>query len=287
MIRAAAEAALRGYSRIAPTERGGFRLARLVRRTRRRDQWRDTFITPEGLRFKLDLSTYPDCCMAYGVYELDTARLIRRLLRPGDHFVDAGANLGYFTLLAAKLVGPEGRVDAFEPHPVNRARLIEHLRENGLSDRVRVHESALSDQSGRATIHMPLRGIANHGMASLFTPAGESDVVEVSTVRMDEALAGTCPTLIKMDVEGAEPLAVAGMTALVQAEHPPRMIAEYNVDTARQAGFAPREFIDRLLALQPAYRLDVIGWRLRRVKSIDDALAGRAMANLFFSVEAK
>ena len=47
----------------------------------------------------LDLGTYPDCCMAYGLYELDTARLIKRLLRVGDHFVDAGANIGYFTLL--------------------------------------------------------------------------------------------------------------------------------------------------------------------------------------------
>ena len=72
MMRAVAEAALRGYSRIAPTERGGYRLARLVRRTRSREQWRDTFTTPDGLRFQLDLATYPDCCMAYGLYELDT-----------------------------------------------------------------------------------------------------------------------------------------------------------------------------------------------------------------------
>ena len=147
-----------------------------------------------------------------------------------------------------------------------------------------MHESALSDCAGRATIHMPLAGVANHGMASLFTPSGDSDAVEVSTQRMDEALAGTQPKLIKIDVEGAEPLAVAGMAGLVQVENPPRIVAEYNVDTARQAGFSPREFVDRLMKLQPRYQIDVIGWRMRRMASIDAALAGRAMANLLFTI---
>src|SRR5215208_5948792 len=136
MIRALAEAALRGYSRIAPTERGGFRLAKLVRRLRKRELWRDTFLTPDGLRLKLDLSTYPDVSMAFGLYELDTARVIKKLLTRGDHFIDAGANIGYFTLLTANIVGPNGRVDAFEPHPLNRARLLDHLRENRLEGRV-------------------------------------------------------------------------------------------------------------------------------------------------------
>src|SRR5688572_16199782 len=205
MIAAAAEAALRAYSRIAPTERGGFRLARMVRGLRKRDRWRDTFTTPEGFRLKLDLATYPDVAMAYGLYELDTARLIKILLRPGDHFVDAGANLGYFTLLAAARVGPSGRVSAFEPHPLNRARLLEHLRDNDLEDRVRVYDVALSDQEGVATMHMPPPQSGNHGMASLFA-AG--DAVEVKTARMDDMPLGPLPKLIKIDVEGAESLVV-------------------------------------------------------------------------------
>lgn len=285
MICATAEAALRAYSRITPTERGGFRLARLVRRLRPHENWIDTFTTPDGIRLKLDLATYPDVCMAYGLYELDTARLIKRLLKPGDHFVDAGANLGYFTLLAAKLVGSNGMVDAFEPHPTNRARLIAHLADNGLTDRVRVHAVALSDQAGFATMHMPHDAQSNHGMASLYSPAGGSDTVEVPTARMDETIGDAHPKLIKIDVEGAEPLAVAGMAALVQVEHPPMIIAEYNVDTARQAGTTPRAFIDRLRALQPAYKTYLIGWKLRRIESLDDALQGRAMANLLFATE--
>src|SRR5882757_9969946 len=92
------EGALKLYSRIAPTERGGYRLARLVRRARSRDRWRDIFRTPDGFTLDLDLGIYPDCSMAYGLYELETARLIKRVLKPGDHFVDGGANIGYFTM---------------------------------------------------------------------------------------------------------------------------------------------------------------------------------------------
>ena len=176
-------------------------------------------------------------------------------------------------------------MDAFEPHPANRARLIDHLRDNQLIERVRVHEAALSDRSGVATIHMPVQGAANHGMASLFSPAGESEAVEVPTVRVDEAIAGARPRLIKIDVEGAEPLAVAGMAGLVQVERPPAIIAEYNVDTARQAGFRAARICGSIAALQPGYRVDLIGWRMRRIEDIDSALSGRAMANLLFTAE--
>src|SRR4051812_40042177 len=104
-------AALRGYARVAPTQRGGDRVVRVGRRLVPRAEWRGTFETPDHTRLELDLATYPDCCMAVGLYELDTLRLIRRVLRPGDHFVDCGANIGYVTLAAARAVGANGRVD--------------------------------------------------------------------------------------------------------------------------------------------------------------------------------
>src|SRR5688572_2191738 len=97
---------LKAYSRVAPTERGGFRLARLARRLVPRRHWERDFVTPDRTTLRLDLGTYPDCCMAVGLYELDTYRLLRRLLRPGSWFVDVGANIGYFSILAARWTGP-------------------------------------------------------------------------------------------------------------------------------------------------------------------------------------
>ncbi|MGH8658054.1 MAG: hypothetical protein ACREV4_06155 [Gammaproteobacteria bacterium] len=91
-------ACCRAWSHVAPMQRGEYRLTRLARSLIPRRQWSGDFQTPDGVRLRLDLATYPDCCMANGLYELDTLRLLKRLLRSGDHFVDLGANIGYFTL---------------------------------------------------------------------------------------------------------------------------------------------------------------------------------------------
>lgn len=229
-----------------------------------------------GFSLDLDLDTYPDCCMAYGLYELDTARVIKNILKPGDHFVDGGANIGYFTHLAAKCVGPAGHIDAFEPQPKNRARLVENLCRNRFESRVNVHAQALSDRAGTATIYAPVDE-ANHGISSFF-PRVASSSVDVLTVRMDEALAGTTPRLIKLDVEGAEPLAIAGMTKLLQRANPPAVIVEINDLTARAAGFAPLAAVDLLLEAQPAYKVFEIDWRLKPF----DSNHSRQQVNLLF-----
>jgi FkbM family methyltransferase len=284
MIVSAFESLLRLYARIAPSERGGYRLARFARSLQNESDRRGIFRTPAGYTLDLDLETYPDVSMAYGLYEIDTARVIKRILKPGDHFVDGGANIGYFTLLAAKCIGPAGRIDAFEPQPENRARLIENLRRNGMEARVNVHAEALSDCAGTATIHRPLDATLNHGASSLFVhpESAQQKTDEVITVRMDEALAGTTPRLIKLDLEGAEPLAIAGMTNLIKNSPPPAIITELNTLTAQAAGASPTAAIDMLLAAQPAYNVYIIGWRRKRIDPASPELAKREQVNLLF-----
>lgn len=258
-------ATLRGYSRVTPTQRGGFRLVKFARKFLPRDQWNAPFATPGGARLHLDLATYPDCCMAVGLYELDTARAIARTLRPGEHFVDCGANIGYFTLLAARLVGPTGRVDAFEPDPLNRARLEEHLRLNGSPAHVHVHAVALADHDGWATLYHPTETARNHGEASLFAPAdAKADSFSVPLARLDQVVP-TPPKLIKMDIEGAELAAIAGMTALLKAPQPPQLIVEHNPESAAAAGHKPGDLLRSLQDRQPAYRAFWVGWRLREM----------------------
>lgn len=278
------DALLKLYSRVAPTGRGGYRLARLARRFHPREAWRSAFTTPDHLQLELDLATYPDCCMAYGLYELETARLIKRLLRPGDHFVDGGANIGYFTLLAAQRVGPHGRVDAFEPQPENRARLEANLRVNALSDGVRLHAQALADRAGEAALHILQGPQHNHGEASLFAAPGAATMA-IATARLDEVLAGLSPRLIKLDIEGAEPLAIAGMAGLLQGTRPPMVLMEHNAAAAARAGFAPTEALDRLLKAQPCYHVYRIGWRLRRIEPTPAVLGAMGQVNLLLRVD--
>lgn len=280
----AGEGFLRSLSRWAPDERGTYRLVRLVRRLRRREEWRGVFRVPQGFELELDLGTYPDCCMAFGVYELATARLIERLLGPGDHFVDGGANVGYFTLLAAQRVGDKGRVDAFEPQPENLARLRANLARNGMQGRVQVHAVALLDREDEVTIHYFLDAASNHGCASIFGREGvPSRSTRVPGRRMDQVLAGTEPKLVKLDIEGAEPLAVEGMRGLLQNRWPPRLIVEFNAVAARAAGFQPGEVIERVRTIRPEYRVWRIGRRLRPLEPRKEILERLGQCNLLLA----
>lgn len=293
----AAARLLRTYGRFAPTGRGMYRLARgLVRLYG--SALPERYLTPWHATLTLDPRTYPDACMAFGVYELETMRLIRRTLRPGDRFVDGGANLGYFTTLAARCVGPAGRVDAFEPEPANRARLLHHLEQNGLDQIVRVHDAALADANGTATIHRNER--VNHGAASLFAaqnptradhPVGQPDAVdaataptastEVRTVRLDEAI-DRPPRLIKLDLEGAEVAALRGARRLLECDDPPWVVCECVPGHLKRAGSSPRELIDTVCAVNPRYEVKVVGGR-GVPRALDDASLNRGgERNLLF-----
>ena len=265
-LAAATFAAVRAYARVAPTERGGFHLAKLARKTLPRDQWNGRFVTPDRLALDLDLGTYPDVCMAFGLYEKDTARALARLLKKGSHFADVGANLGYFTLLAARKVGDGGRVDAFEPDPANRARLIDHLQLNALADRVSVHPAAASDAPGTLPLYHPTAGAHNHGESSFFPSqfgpdAPSATATAVPTVRLDAAL-DRVPDVVKLDVEGAELAAIRGMAGWLTSPRPPALIVEHNPRSASAAGYAPGDLFRAVLQCNLAYRCRWIGLRL-------------------------
>jgi FkbM family methyltransferase len=273
------------YSHIAPSERGGYHLVRMTRRFIPRRQWRGTFRTPLGFTMTLDLGTYPDCSMAVGLYELDTVQLLRRVLRPGDWFVDGGANIGYFTLLAARLVGTRGRVDAFEPDPINLQRLREHLAMNSQAAEVHVHPYALTDRPGMVDLFHPTGTGANHGMASLYPPPiGAEKTFSVEAVRLDDVLQGV-PTLIKQDVEGAELRALNGMSRLLASPEPPMIIFEHNPAMATIAGHSPGDLPRLIESVNRAYRFSFISRRPKPVPSADHLNFVRRQQNILARVE--
>lgn len=279
-------ALLRAYARFAPTERGGFRLARGARRFVARSRWSGVFETGGGVRLALDLETYPDVAMAAGMYELATVRLLRRLLRPGMHFVDGGANIGFFTCRGARLVGPLGRVDAFEPDPKNRQRLEDNLLRNSIpfvstagspapqgaaGAGVCVRSLALSNRTEQLTFSRPAPGTKrNHGESGRY-PRGDvaTEPYPVQTVRLDESVERV-PDLVKLDLEGSELLALRGGTEWLKAQRPPTWIIEHNPSAERRAGYLPGDIWRESLAYR-ACRCHVIGGaRLTSPEELDD-----------------
>lgn len=168
-----------------------------------------------------------------------TEDYIKSHLRPGATFVDVGANVGYFTLLASTL---GARVVAYEPTPTVFTRLKENVALNGFqADLV---NAALMDKPGTLSLH--LSG-DDPEANSLFGDDAQS--VQVPAVTLDDDLAArgiTHVDLLKIDAEGAEPFVLDGATRLLSSPNAPVIIVEVNAFTLNCAGLQPSDILSRL-----------------------------------------
>ena len=171
-----------------------------------------------------------------GTHDTDVQFALARLLRPGMTVYDFGANVGFTAVLAARCVGPTGRVDCFEPLSENAERIRLNAGLNGF-DHVRIHQVALGDADGEAdfrTSHAPTWGrLSDAGV----TPE-QSGVTRVPVRRLDSMVVTDGlpdPSLIKIDVEGAEAqvltgarqlLARAGPVLVIELHHTYRAVVE-------------------------------------------------------------
>lgn len=160
-----------------------------------------------GMKWAIGAGTH-GCWL--GTYERENQHKIASNLRAGDIAYDIGANVGFFTLLMAHIVGPGGHVHAFEPLPANLAQLRRHIAINGLHN-VTVHPVAISDATGQATFKT-----ANHDSEGRLSNDGD---ITVQTVALDD-LRLPLPHLIKMDIEGEECLALSGMARTLRQARP-------------------------------------------------------------------
>ena len=138
-----------------------------------------------------------------GWYELRTTELFLQLLQKGFTVIDVGANVGFFTLLAAKLVEKEGTVLAFEPEPTSFSLLSGSVLRNNFSN-VKLSQKCVSDIDGRRTLY--LSSTRHRGMHSIIRDSGGTSVTVPST-RLDtevSRLGIDHVDLLKIDVEGAE-----------------------------------------------------------------------------------
>jgi FkbM family methyltransferase len=158
-----------------------------------------------------------------GVYEFAPTELVKAYLRPGDVFVDVGANIGYYSLLAGERVGTAGSVLAFEPYAPVRERLLRNIALNRLQN-VEVIPSCVGSSTGRIFLAAPQQA-SNAGTASM-QDAPSASSVEVGVVRLDEAMAGRRATLIKVDVEGHEAAVFAGAEQLLRSDQAPTILFE-------------------------------------------------------------
>jgi FkbM family methyltransferase len=183
-------------------------------------------------------------------YERHVTGAMRPLLRPGMVMVDVGANIGYYSLLAAARVGPAGKVIAFEPGEANTALLQMSAQANAFQNIV-IHTLAVADVDRTVGYTM------DDSNGSIYPQDARLGQLQVRAVRLDDFLQDEPRIdLVKMDIEGAEGLALAGMRQLLLRHHPV-LFTEFNPNALQATSGIPAEvYLNSLREL--GYALHVI-----------------------------
>jgi FkbM family methyltransferase len=162
-----------------------------------------------GYRLRVAFTDVSAPLIYFGQYEQEESGLIAHLVRPGMTVLDIGANIGYFTLLMASLVGPRGQVHAIEPNPIMLQRVEANIVLNPpLQDgRIKTHHLALGAKSGHADFFCPNTGHEGVGGLKDIKRAPLDQVIQVPVATLDgfvQAQGIEKLDFIKMDIEGGE-----------------------------------------------------------------------------------
>lgn len=164
-------------------------------------------------------SSLPSCVL--GAFSVTTQHALAEYVRPGDTVIDAGANVGYLSLLGARLVGPAGVVVAIEPFPDAFSLLQRHIRLNAAANVVPL-QVGLSDRAGKARFR--------EGPHNSTGVIAEDGTIEIETVTLDalvEAGAWAPPSVLKIDVEGAEERVLRGAGETLRRHRPVIILATH------------------------------------------------------------
>lgn len=206
-----------------------------------------------------------------GIYEAYETTLFRSVVKGGMTVIDIGANVGYYTLIAAELVGETGKVFAFEPEPENFKLLSRNVKLNKYGN-VDAVQKAVSNGTDSITLYIDRGNFGNRSLAkgNILVDGGE---VEIETVSLDEFCAahlnGRQLDVLKIDAQGAEGLILTGATEMLQ-RHAPIIFMEFEPEMLRNMGTDPLDLLRGFSSLGYQFRLlDYRTKSLLTVKSAD------------------
>ena len=217
-----------------------------------------------GVKLRLDLEDYFECMMLWGRYQNALLALVKRLLRPGMVAIDGGAHIGYLALHMGWIVGPRGKVYAFEPDPRAYVRLAAGITLNHMAGIVEPLNFALASRDGVLDFFIsPQLGWSTAVAGSHLTKLAR---VSVRSVSIDSLVnLGKIPfegiSLVKLDLEGFESEALAGMEGLL-SERQPFLVFEVNCLMLKARGDNPATLMQLLCRL--GFQLYVIEPHLKQ-----------------------
>lgn len=174
-----------------------------------------------------------------GGYENAETKLFESHINEGDVVIDLGANIGYYTLIATKLVGVNGIVYAFEPDPTNFSFLKKSVEINNYKN-VICEQKAVSNENGKIKLFL------HKFQTGAYTIVGEGkNYIEVEMVKLDEYFKdkNNRVDIIKMDIEGAERLALEGMQKILSVNKNIKIFSEIIPKQLEKTGISAKDYL--------------------------------------------
>ena len=181
----------------------------------------------------------------HGYFYKGPTELLKKIVKEGMIVVDLGANIGYFTLIAAELVGEKGRVYAFEPEPNNHRLLVKNIELNGYNNIIPL-QKAVSNQAGVTKLFLAPLTAGAHRINDSHYGRGS---IEIETVALDEFFKDreSRVDVVTMDVIGAEMAVLQGMREILKKNHGIKIIGEFFPEFIRRSGYSLEDGLNELI----------------------------------------
>ena len=222
--------------------------------------------TVKGLKIILDLQSEKDFWL--GTYEFDLQTAAQKYIQPGDVVYDVGANIGYISLLCSKLCGKNGKVVAFEALPANVDRLSKNVLINGLESQITVVHAAVIDSVHPVTFLTHQSGAMGKALGSAGRNEKYKGRITVPGLALDAFVYEenhSPPDVIKLDIEGGEGSALAGMSRLISESKPVLLIELHGEEAARQVWSKLRQHKFNVHRMSRGYpkvtHIDELDWK--------------------------
>ena len=228
---------------------------------------KSNFVEIEGHKMHLDPLDSLKLSINKSYEEFET-KLVKDIIKDGNIVVDIGANIGYFTLIFARLVGEKGKVFAFEPEPNNFNLLKKNIEINGYKN-VNLINKAVSNKSGKIKLYIDN---VNYGGHSLIAEIPNRQSIEIESIKLDDFFSANKKIdFIKIDVEGAELEVLKGMSNLLNQKDDIKILLEFNPLMLKSFGVTTQEYVNLLIRFNfKIYELDKKTENLKQIKSQHD-----------------
>jgi len=197
-----------------------------------------------------------------GVYEPEETALVKKYIKPGFIILDLGANIGYYSLLFSKLVGPDGKVFAFEPDPMSFRLLQQNIEKNNCSN-IHAFQKAVSNKNSKAVLHRDRFNNLDH---RIIESDQECTNLDIEVVRLDDFLTpyfNGAVNLVKMDIQGAEGMAFEGMEKLLAKSEQLIIFTEYWPMNLEKTDVGAKAYL---------MKLDQMGFLIYDLNEVDGSL---------------